>query len=129
MTALEDLFASEKAWSRELAGVRAQVLKAVRTAADRAASAGDARRAAALLEGAAREYGGEEAGAGAPGGRAAFAAAEEAWAAAGIEPGDEDAKDAALAEAAGTPVPRGQGGGIVLRLTKKYLEELEARRK
>ena len=34
-----------------------------------------------------------------------------------------------MAEAAGTPVPRGQGGGIVLRLTKKYLEELEARRK
>ena len=130
LTALEDLFASEKAWSRELAGVRAQVLKAVRTAADRAASAGDARRAAALLEGAAREYGGErKLGPEHPAARAAFAAAEEAWAAAGIEPGDEDAKDAALAEAAGTPVPRGQGGGIVLRLTKKYLEELEARRK
>ena len=58
LTALEDLFASEKAWARELAGVRAQVLKAVRTAADRAARAGDAARAAALLEGAAREYGG-----------------------------------------------------------------------
>jgi hypothetical protein len=130
LTALEDLFASEKAWSRELAGVRAQVLKAVRTAADRAASAGDNRRAAALLEGAAREYGGErKLGPEHPAARAAFAAAEKAWAAAGIDFDDEDAKDSALAEAAGTPVPRGQGGGIVLRLTKKYLEELEARRK
>lgn len=130
LTALEDLFASEKAWARELAGVRAQVLKAVRTAADRAARAGDAARAAALLEGAAREYGGErKLGPEHPAAKAAFAAAAEAWAAAGIERGDDDAKDAALAEAAGTPVPRGQGGGIVLRLTKKYLEELEARRK
>lgn len=130
LTALEDLFASEKAWARELAGVRAQVLKAVRTAADRAARAGDARRAAALLEGAAREYGGErKLGKKHPAAEAAFAAAAEAWAAAGIAPDDQDAKDEALAEAAGTPVPRGQGGGIVLRLTKKYLEELEARRK
>ena len=130
LTALEELFASEKAWARELAGVRAQVLKAVRTAADRAARGGDARRAAALLEGAAREYGGErKLGKEHPAAEAAFAAAAEAWAAAGIEQGDDDAKDEALAEAAGTPVPRGQGGGIVLTLTKKYLEELEARRK
>ena len=68
LTALEDLFASEKAWARGNLPVRAQVLKAVRTAADRAARAGDAARAAALLEGAARGMGGEEAGAGAPGG-------------------------------------------------------------
>ena len=48
----------------------------------------------------------------------------------GADPLTPPVIDAAqLSEAAGTPVPRGQGGGIVLRLTKKYLEELEARRK
>jgi hypothetical protein len=41
---------------------------------------------------------------------------------------NEDAKDAALEVAAGTKVPRGQGGGIVLKLMKVYLQELEARR-
>ena len=56
-------------------------------------------------------------------------AAEEAWAEAGVAPDDEDAKDAAMEEAAGTKVPRGQGGGIVLKLTKGFLEELEVRRK
>ena len=60
--------------------------------------------------------------------KATFAAAEEAWATAGVEAGDEDAKDAALEAAAGTAVPRGQGGGIVLKLMKTYLQELEARR-
>jgi hypothetical protein len=56
-------------------------------------------------------------------------AADEAWAAAGIEADDEDAKDAALVAVAGTRVPRGQGGGIVMKLGKTYLEELEIRRK
>ena len=88
------------------------------------------RRAAALLEGAAREYGaarklGEEH----PAVVNAKKAAEEAWAEAGVAPDDEDAKDAAMEEAAGTKVPRGQGGGIVLKLTKGFLEELEVRRK
>ena len=74
LTALEDLFASEKAWARELAGVRAQVLKAVRTAADRAARAPATRTRAARAAGGrrARVRGGEEAGAGAPGGEGGF---------------------------------------------------------
>ena len=130
LCALEDLFASEKAWAKELVGVRVQVLKAVRTASERESKAGNLPRAAALLEGAAREYGGErKLGADHPSSKAAFNAAKEAWDAAGIAESDEDAKSVALAEVAGTPVPRGQGGGIVLRLTKKYLEELEVRRK
>ena len=116
--------------AKELVGVRVQVLKAVRTASERESKAGNLPRAAALLEGAAREYGGErKLGADHPSSKAAFNAAKEAWDAAGIAESDEDAKSVALAEVAGTPVPRGQGGGIVLRLTKKYLEELEVRRK
>lgn len=130
LCALEDLFASEKAWFKELVGVRTQVLKAVRTASERAAKTGNVQRAAALLEGAAREYASDrKLGADHPAAKNAIAAANEAWEAAGIAVGDEDAKDAALAEVAGTPVPRGQGGGIVLRLTKEFLQELEVRRK
>jgi hypothetical protein len=136
--------------------VRTQVLKAVRTASERAAKTGNVQRAAALLEGkyfplnifrlpdcayetdtfllivsgAAREYASDrKLGADHPAAKNAIAAANEAWEAAGIAVGDEDAKDAALAEVAGTPVPRGQGGGIVLRLTKEFLQELEVRRK
>lgn len=130
LVALEDCFAGEASWAKELAGVRSQIVKAVRAAAEREAAEDNWRRAAALLEGAAREYGaarklGEEH----PAVVHAKKAAEEAWAEAGVAPDDEDAKDAAMEEAAGTKVPRGQGGGIVLKLTKGFLEELEVRRK
>ena len=130
LVALEDCFAGEASWAKELAGVRSQILKAVRAAAEREAAEDNWRRAAALLEGAAREYGaarklGEEH----PAVVNAKKAAEEAWAGAGVAPDDEDAKDAAMEETAGTKVPRGQGGGIVLKLTKGFLEELEVRRK
>ena len=123
LTALEDLFASEKAWTpRERRRVRAQVLKAVRTAADRAARAGDRRARPRCCEGAARDVvGGEEAGRRSTRRDAAHSRRRRrrGRAAGRLVRGDDDAKDAALAEAAGTPVPRGQGGGIVLRLTKK----------
>ena len=84
----------------------------------------------ALLEGAAREYGSDrKLGATHVSVAKTREAADEAWRAAGIEADDEEAKDAALASVAGTPVPRGQGGGIVMKLGKTYLEELEIRRK
>jgi len=109
--------------------VRGQVLKAVRAAAGRAAAGNDWLRAAALLEGAAREYGAaRKLGGEHPAVAATAAAAKSAWTEAGVEDGDEDAKDAALEAAAGTKVPRGQGGGIVLVLTRTFLLDLEGRR-
>ena len=130
LLALEECFRGEPSWGRELAGVRGQVLKAVRGAAARALAMNDAERAAALLEGATREYGSDrKLGAKHVSVVKTRDAADEAWAAAGIEADDEDAKDAALAAVAGTRVPRGQGGGIVMKLGKTYLEELKIRRK
>ena len=102
----------------------------MRAAAARSLAMNDAKRAAALLEGAAREYGSDrKLGATHVSVAKTRDAADEAWRAAGIEADDEEAKDAALAVVAGTPVPRGQGGGIVMKLGKTYLEELEIRRK
>ena len=90
LLALEDCFAREAAWSGELAGVRGQVLKAVRSAAEQAAAGDDWLRAAALLEGAAREYGGDrKLGSEHPVVLATAAAAVEAWAEAGVAQGDE----------------------------------------
>jgi len=130
LLALEECFRGEPSWDKELAGVRGQVLKAVRAAAARSLAMNDAKRAAALLEGAAREYGSDrKLGATHVSVAKTREAADEAWRAAGIEADDEEAKDAALASVAGTPVPRGQGGGIVMKLGKTYLEELEIRRK
>ena len=130
LLALEECFRGEPSWDKELAGVRGQVLKAVRAAAARSLAMNDAKRAAALLEGAAREYGSDrKLGATHASVAKTREAADEAWRAAGIEADDEEAKDAALASVAGTPVPRGQGGGIVMKLGKTYLEELEIRRK
>lgn len=130
LLALEECFRGEPSWDKELAGVRGQVLKAVRAAAARSLAMNDAKRAAALLEGAAREYGSDrKLGATHVSVAKTRDAADEAWRAAGIEADDEEAKDAALAVVAGTPVPRGQGGGIVMKLGKTYLEELEIRRK
>ena len=129
LLALEDCFAGEASWSKELAGVRGQVLRAVRSAAAAEAAAGDWMRAAALLEGAAREYGAaRKLGEAHPAVEATMSAAKEAWEQAGVEQDDEDVKGVALEAAAGTKVPKGQGGGIVLRLMKTYLQELEARR-
>ena len=130
LLALEEVFAAEASWARDLAGVRGRVLRATETAAREAAARGELLRAAALLEGAAREYGGErKLGAEHPASKRAFAEAARAWRDAGVGEEDEEAKDAALEEAAGTKVPRGGGGGIVLKLTKRYLEELEVRRR
>mgnify|MGYP003948851109 CR=1 FL=1 len=130
LLALEECFAGEASWKAELSGVRGQVLKAVRNAAEQAGAAGDWLDAAAILEGAAREYGAKlKLG---PENAAVMAtreAAEKAWEAAGVEKEDDDAKDEALTKCAGSNVPRGAGGGIVLKLSKRYLKELEARRK
>ena len=59
LLALEECFRGEPSWDKELAGVRGQVLKAVRSAAARSLAMNDAKRAAALLEGAARETAGQ----------------------------------------------------------------------
>ena len=51
LLALEECFRGEPSWDKELAGVRGQVLKAVRAAAARSLAMNDAKRAAALARG------------------------------------------------------------------------------
>ena len=128
LLALEEVFAAEASWARDLARVRGRVLRATETAARRPRRAGSG-FAPRCWRGRHGVRGERKLGAEHPASKRAFAEAARAWRDAGVGEEDEEAKDAALEEAAGTKVPRGGGGGIVLKLTKRYLEELEVRRR
>ena len=126
LLALEEVFAAEASWARDLAGVRGRVLRATELAAAREAAA----RGSCFAP--PRCWRGRHGSTGASGssGRSTLRVRgrsrrrRAAWRDAGVGEEDEEAKDAAPRRRRGRRC-RGAAGGIVLKLTKRYLEELE----